>query len=376
MGYLCNMKVTISESQFKRIFNNSKGLGLIGINEGRQASTTKEFIEKSQKIHQNPDGTPKYDYSNTNYVNSRTPVIITCPKHGDFDTQTPNSHLNGRGCEKCFRVARTSTTKEFIEKSQKIHQNPDGTPKYNYDKVNYVGANIPVIITCPKHGDFNPRITPNGHLNGRGCKKCSVDAQTSTTKEFIEKSQNIHQNPDGTPKYNYDKVNYVTSDIPVIITCPKHGDFYTQTPDGHLKGNGCPRCRESKGEKKIHNYIIQEYGYEVVQQKEFDDCTNERKGKKICKKYKFDFYLPQFNTIIEFDGVQHFYKRGHFHKTDEKFQEQVENDIFKVNYCKNKYKLIRISYNEKDIIGQLNKGLKSNKKLWLSDNYPKLGWNK
>ena len=113
MGYLCNMKVTISESQFKRIFNNSKGLGLIGINEGRQASTTKEFIEKSQKIHQNPDGTPKYDYSNTNYVNSRTPVIITCPKHGDFDTQTPNSHLNGRGCEKCFRVARTSTTKEF-----------------------------------------------------------------------------------------------------------------------------------------------------------------------------------------------------------------------------------------------------------------------
>ena len=50
--------------------------------------------------------------------------------------------------------------------------------------------------------------------------------------------------------------------------------------------------------------------------------------------------------------------------------------IIEVRIGKNKYKLIRISYNEKDIIGQLNKGLKSNKKLWLSDNYPKLGWNK
>ena len=76
MGYLCNMKVTISESQFKRIFNNSKGLGLIGINEGRQASTTKEFIEKSQKIHQNPDGTPKYNYDKVNYVGANIPSSI------------------------------------------------------------------------------------------------------------------------------------------------------------------------------------------------------------------------------------------------------------------------------------------------------------
>jgi hypothetical protein len=40
--------------------------------------------------------------------------------------------------------------------------------------------------------------------------------------------------------------------------------------------------------------------------------------------------------------------------------------------------LIRISYNEKDIIGQLEKGLLTSrpKELWLSDNYPKAGWNK
>jgi Zn finger protein HypA/HybF involved in hydrogenase expression/very-short-patch-repair endonuclease len=354
------MKVIISESQLRFLI------------EGKTKSTTEEFIEKSQKIQQNPDGTPKYNYDKVNYVNNKTPVIITCPKHGDFN-QIPNNHLLGKGCPKCGLDTRKLTTKEFIEKSQKIHQNPDGTPKYNYDKVNYVHSIIPVTITCPKHGDFNQ--IPNSHLLGKGCPKCG-GTQKSATQEFIEKSQKIHQNPDGTPKYNYDKVNYVHSRTPVTITCPKHGDFDTQSPKGHLQGQGCPRCRESKGEKEIYNYIIQEYGYEVIPQKIFDDCTNEYKGKKRCYKYEFDFYLPQFNTIIEFDGKQHFYKTDHFHKTDEGFQERVEDDIYKVNYCKNKYKLIRISYNEKDIIGQLNKGLKSNKKLWLSDNYPKLGWNK
>jgi hypothetical protein len=52
------------------------------------------------------------------------------------------------------------------------------------------------------------------------------------------------------------------------------------------------------------------------------------------------------------------------------------DDLHKVNYCKNKFKLIRISYNENDIIGQLKKGLSNKKQLWLSDNYPKAGWNK
>jgi len=45
MGYLCNMKVTISESQFIRMVNNSKGWGLIGINEGGKPKNTLEYIK-------------------------------------------------------------------------------------------------------------------------------------------------------------------------------------------------------------------------------------------------------------------------------------------------------------------------------------------
>ena len=57
-----------------------------------------------------------------------------------------------------------------------------------------------------------------------------------TTEKFIEKAKEVHGN-----RYDYSKVIYVQSKLKVTITCPKHGDF-EQQPDGHLKGNGCPKC--------------------------------------------------------------------------------------------------------------------------------------
>lgn len=61
----------------------------------------------------------------------------------------------------------------FIEMAKKVHQNPDGTPKYNYSLVIYNGSSVKVIIICPIHGPF--KQTPNSHLNGCGCPKCKID---------------------------------------------------------------------------------------------------------------------------------------------------------------------------------------------------------
>lgn len=67
----------------KKCYNIKKRMGL------------ELFISLSKNIHGD-----KYDYSKVEYVNSRTKVCIICPKHGEF-WQTPNSHLNGRGCPIC-----------------------------------------------------------------------------------------------------------------------------------------------------------------------------------------------------------------------------------------------------------------------------------
>jgi hypothetical protein len=57
--------------------------------------STKTFVEKAIAIH-----STTYDYSRTEYINSKTKVTIICPHHGEWSS-TPASHLSGRGCPIC-----------------------------------------------------------------------------------------------------------------------------------------------------------------------------------------------------------------------------------------------------------------------------------
>ena len=162
------------------------GCPLCGIEKSRKAkrNTTEEFIEKAKKVHGN-----KYDYSKVEYIDKLTPVIIICPIHGEF-TQTPDTHLNGSGCQKCgvekskqTATSQKLTTEKFIEKSRKIHGD-----KYDYSKVEYINSHTPVKIICKIHGEFEQ--SPTNHLCGKGCPICG--GKNMTTEQFIEKARIIH----------------------------------------------------------------------------------------------------------------------------------------------------------------------------------------
>ena len=195
------------------------------------ASTKKDFIKNAHEKHSN-----KYDYSKVDYVNAHTKVCIICPEHGEF-WQTPNGHLNGRGCSKCANEATgercRSSLSDFIKKAREKHGN-----KYDYSKVDYVNSYTKVCIICPEHGEFWQ--TPTGHLSGRGCSKCgnefNGECKRLSLSDFIKQARKVHGD-----KYNYSKVNYVNSVTKVCIICPEHGEF-RQTPSSHLSGCGCPKC--------------------------------------------------------------------------------------------------------------------------------------
>lgn len=75
--------------------------------------TLNEFILKSKSVHGD-----KYQYNNTNYINTITPVIITCPIHGDFSVR-PSDHIHKKcGCKKCSG-GRTRYNRNFYRKSEK-----------------------------------------------------------------------------------------------------------------------------------------------------------------------------------------------------------------------------------------------------------------
>ena len=187
--------------------------------------TTKEFVEQAKSLH-----VDKYDYSKVEYVNNSTKVCIICPIHGEF-WQSPANHLKGKGCPKC--CGKNKTTEEFIEQARRVHGG-----KYGYSKVEYTTCDTKICIICPKHGIFWQR--PNDHLNGKGCPTCARLATSEAHKDdkqaFVEKAQAIHGD-----YYCYDLVDYVSSQVPVCIICPIHGEFW-QTPNTHLTGSGCRRC--------------------------------------------------------------------------------------------------------------------------------------
>lgn len=290
--------------------------------------TQEEFIGRCKLIHGD-----RYDYSLVDYKNSHTKIKVICSEHGEFE-QLSFGHMNGRGCSKCSKNKKI-TTKEFIERSVNIHRN-----KYDYTSVSYNGLNKKVNIFCKEHGMFSQ--TPEHHMKGHGCPFCN-NVGRKTNEQYIEKAKKVHNN-----SYDYSHTQFISNRYKIKIICHKHGEF-EQNPKHHLSGSGCPKCKSSQGENKLITFF-NDNSIKFQQQKSFDGC-------KYKKKLKFDFFLKDFNTCIEYDGEQHF-------KPVEKFgggfyfEEQKLKDIIKTTFCKqNNINLIRIGY--KDNLDKKLKWLKN-----------------
>lgn len=307
--------------------------------------TTEEFIEKARKVHGD-----KYDYKLVNYQNATTKVIIICPEHGIFE-QRPGLHLQGNGCPKCAKKLKYYGIEDFIYKANKIHNN-----KYNYSKVVYTGTRNLVTIICPIHGEFQQK--PCNHLQGKGCPKCKNDKLHTIfsfdTQTFIQKAKLIHGD-----RYDYSKVNYFNSRTKVCIICPEHGEFW-QIPSDHLNGHGCPKCIThhsnggllSQGEKQIKNFLDNKnINYSLQYPINIAKDINQSGIAYI------DFYLPDYNLFIEYNGIQHYMPVKYFGGKIT-FEHQQKRDQYIKDYCKkNNIDLLEIKYSN-DINESLSRKLK------------------
>lgn len=237
-----------------------------------------------------------------------------------------------------------SYNKKFIEALQNfltqapiLHEN-----KYDYSSIVFRGLQTNVDIICPIHGKFSQ--SPYKHLQGSGCPKCGfIQAGLNgrlSTPTFIKKAEEVH----GTV-YDYSKVIYKTSNDPVTIVCPIHGPF-NQLPKYHLLGCKCPKCKETVGERKIRLFLESHkitYKYQHI----FPDCRDIRP-------LRFDFYLPDYNMCIEFDGIQHTQRVRWLPDSDDLYEGFKRRDNIKEIYCNNHgIKLIRIPYTEINNINTL-----------------------
>ena len=295
--------------------------------------TQEQFIEKASSIHNN-----KYDYSKSIYINDATKLVIFCKEHGIF-IQQPNSHYRS-GCPDCGLLKRSNSKKLNLNDLLERFKNKHGD-KYDYSKVEYVKKQSKVDIICKKHNQEFLQ-TPEKHLDSitGGCPKCnSIGKGNLTLESFLDKAYNIHKY-----KYDYSLTKITNCSKKVKIICKEHGEF-DQTPNGHLSGRGCSNCHKSSGNNKVKS-ILQEKNIIFIEEKKFNKCKNKNH-------LPFDFYLPKYNTCIEFDGLQH-YKPIKLFGGIEDFEKRKINDTIKNRFClNNNINLIRIPYYEFDNIEKI-----------------------
>lgn len=277
----------------------------------------------------------KFTYNINDYINTNTPFPLTCIKCGNTFKRDLNALQTNDSCPFCNGKPRNRryTTEEFIQLASTIHEY-----KYDYSKSVYKQHNEKLCVICHEkdrfgneHGEFY--VTPHSHISitKTGCPKCSGKYQ-KTTNDFINEANEMHDF-----YYDYSKTSYKNAKTKVCIICPEHGEFW-QTPNGHLTGNGCPVCKQSKCERQIKK-ILKDNAINFIPQ---------YKPTWLCN-MSLDFFLPDKNIAIEVQGLQH-YKPVKYWGGEITFQKVVERDKKKKTLCEeNNVKLIYYSELKTDL---------------------------
>lgn len=277
----------------------------------------KEIYEKWGDHIVVPD---EYEFKNVDYVST-----FFCKYHGTFDRTFYQLMNRSYPCPKCSPTGPKGwkhIKQSLIEKHGHLYD-------YSLNDDNYQHKDKLKII-CKKHGIFMQSV--GDHRSGCGCPECYKEEKQTTINDFLLQSITKHGNA-----YDYRNVfnDYESISSKVTIICKKHGDFVQRAAD-HRNGVGCPWCKSnSKGEKIIKN-MLERIGIDYISQKSFDGFLSPNKFP-----YRYDFYLPKYNILIEYDGIQH--KTGEFMGKDNT-KNIFLSDSEKNRYAKeNNIKLIRLT---------------------------------
>lgn len=300
---------------------------------GCSVLTFEEFKKRAFKKYGD-----RFDYSNAAYTNRDAEISIKCNVCGTVFRQTPHNHLTCTqgGCPTCrySYVAKSESIpfEEFVARSIEVHGN-----KYTYHKDSYFGIKNKTTITCPIHGDFEQQAM--AHANGSGCNLCGnisiSNTLTLNTDIFKQRAVAVHGD-----EYDYSKSIYIGNATPLTIICKKHGEFEMK-PCDHWKGHGCPVCHSSSGERLIRAFLVNN-NIEFVQ--EF--LVKNVYSSSDKKWFRVDFFLPQHNIFIEFNGKQH-YEPIDLWGGEKQFEIQKARDEAVRKYCiENGINLIEIPYTD------------------------------
>ena len=259
------------------------------------------------------------------YITAKTKIECKCKKCNYEWSPTPDNLMSGKGCPKCNNNSGLKkTTQEFKDEYYSKYPNSNTIIIGEYK-----GARTKIKCKCKKCS-YEWETNPDTLLRGSGgCYKCTGHI-AKTTQDFIKEYQEKF------PNSNISIIGeYIKENIPIKCKCNIcNNEWETTTPHRLLNGCGCNKCSNSKGNNIIKD-ILNSNNIEFIEEMKFEDC----KGKGYLR---YDFFLPKYNIIIEYDGEQHFTATS-FYGGQDGFEQRIEYDNIKNNYCKdNNILLLRI----------------------------------
>lgn len=242
-------------------------------------------------------------------------------------------------CPMCGVKSRSNLRRKSIEQFKKDVKkiNP------NIDVIgDYINIDTPILCKC-NICSCEWYANPWHITHDTGCPKC-VNLYRRTQEDYIKDVYDVNPDVEIISEFKgvEEKIKY---------RCKVHNVLLETTSKLLFMGhNGCPQCNRSKGENIISKYL-NEKNIKFIPQYKFNNC-------KDTLQLPFDFYLPDYNACIEYDGIQHFEPVDFAGKGEEwankMFETTKKHDKIKNNYCtKYNIKLLRIKYTE-DVNSKLN----------------------
>lgn len=205
----------------------------------------------------------------------------------------------------------------------------------------YVNNGTPLDFICNKHKDKGIQSKSWGNMQSKKaiCTYCHREPREhlwynkKPHEKFVQQVYEVHLG-----KYTV-LSPYEKALSKVTVQCNKCKNIFEIRADHLLAGHGCSKCNKSRGESLIE-YVLKKHNVNYISQYRFNDCIG------IKKKMPFDFYIPEMNMCIEYDGIQHFEPVEAF-GGEEALILQKTKDAKKNDYCKQKnIKLLRIPYTQ------------------------------
>ena len=270
-----------------------------------------------------------YELLSTEYVNKNTKLEYICPE-GHKHSMSWDNFSHGRRCPECAMENRKSKLKISYDEIKQAFESEG----YILLSTEYINNSSKLEYICPKGHKHSTNW--DNFKQGRRCPECGIETVKSKLKlSYDEVKQGFELEG-----YTLLSTKYIKNTSKLKVQCPKGHEY--EVSWGHFnEGKRCPVCNSSKGEKRISLFLKgNNINYEV--QKSFKECSYKRM-------LPFDFYLPDHNICIEYDGQQHYNTIDFSGKNQERAEEQFKQtqikDNIKTQYClDHNIKLIRIPY--------------------------------